>query len=116
MADTPDNRETVQVNQPDIINLPETNWPDPLVDPSNKLRVAVTNGSNGTQTNKDLVSTSQQDAGEHQLAEGYGATKGNGPTVFRVDSDNKGKGSFEETSQQIRGEFSLPDSDKVKNQ
>lgn len=66
----PDNRETLQVNQPNIINTPETNWPDPLVNPASKLKMAVTNGSNGSQTNKDLISTSQQDRHEHQLAEG----------------------------------------------
>lgn len=67
----PDNRETVQVNQPDIINLPENNWPDPLTDPSNKLKVVVSSGGNGTQTNKDITSTSQQDRGAHQLSEGH---------------------------------------------
>lgn len=65
-----DNRPSVQVNQPDIINVPETNWPDPLVDPSNKLKVVVTNGSNGSQRDFKAMSTSQQDAGEHQLTEG----------------------------------------------
>lgn len=90
----PDNRETVQVNQPDIINPPENNWPDPLVDPSNKLKVVVTNGSNGSQSNKDLVSTSQQDAGEHQLTEGkYTASTGN-------MEDQGGHSNKLETSQQ----------------
>ncbi len=55
----PDNRPSVQVNQPDIINVPETNWPTPLVDPSNTLKVAVTNGSNGSQKNFDPVSTAE---------------------------------------------------------
>lgn len=64
----PDNRETLQVNQPDIINLPETNWPDPLVDPSSKLKMVVTTGGNGTQKNFDPVSTSIQD--QLSLAEG----------------------------------------------
>lgn len=67
----PDNRETLQVNQPNVINLPENNWPEPLVDPSNKLRMAVVNGSNGTQSNKDLKSTSQQDEKKHHLSEGH---------------------------------------------
>lgn len=81
----PDNRETLQVNQPDIINLPENNWPEPLADPSNKLKMVVTNGGSGTQTNKDLVSTSQQDAGEHQLAEGQ---KSGGPNVTIAQGDH----------------------------
>lgn len=99
----PDNRETVQVNQPDIINLPENNWPDPLVDPSNKLKVVVTNGSSGSQTNKDLVSTSQQDAGEHQLAEGkYKAATGN-------MEEQGGHGNKLKTSQQNAEDHSTPE-------
>ncbi len=100
----PDNRETVQVNQPNIINIPENNWPEPLVDPSNKLKVAVTNGGNGSQTNKDLVSTSQQDRGEHQLAEGkYKAGAGN-------MLDQGGHANKLQTSQQAASDHSLPES------
>ncbi len=58
----PDNRPSVQVNQPDIINVPETNWPSPLVDPSSKLKVKVTNGSNGSQRNFQAMATDGQDS------------------------------------------------------
>ena len=67
MSDIADN---LQVNQPNVINTPSTNWPDPLTDPSNKLHVSVTHGANGEQRNVDLVSTSQQDSLEHHLPEG----------------------------------------------
>lgn len=101
----PDNRETLQVNQPNVINIPENNWPEPLVDPSNKLRVAVTHGSSGTQTNKDLVSTSQQRAGEHQLTEGkYKAATGD------MQSQG-GHGNKWETSQQNAEDISSPESE-----
>lgn len=103
----PDNRETLQVNQPNVINLPENNWPDPLVDPSNKLKMVVTEGNNGSQTNKDLKSTSQQDAGEHQLAEGKG-----GPTSSPNSATDTGggRGNFDMTSQEKRDEHSTPES------
>lgn len=101
----PDNRETLQVNQPNMINLPETNWPTPLVDPSSKLKVAVTHGSSGTQTNKDLKSTSQQNAGEHQLAEGkYKAATGD-------MLGQGGHGNKLATSQQNAGDISSPESE-----
>lgn len=67
----PDNRPSLQINQQDVINVPETNWPDPLVDHSNKLKVVVTNGSNGTQKNFDALSTAGQD--QLSLAEGKAA-------------------------------------------
>lgn len=101
----PDNRETVQVNQPDIINLPENNWPDPLVDPSNKLKVVVTSGGHGTQMNKDLTSTSQQDRGEHQLTEGkYKA--GTGDMLAQGGHSDK-----LETSQQNADDHQLTEGD-----
>lgn len=87
----PDNRETLQVNQPNVVNLPENNWPEPLTDPSNKLKMKVTEGSNGSQTNKDITSTSQQDAGDHQLAEG-GSSKGG------TQPSGEGRGTFTSTS------------------
>lgn len=97
----PDNRETVQVNQPNVINLPENNWPDPLVDPSNKLRVAVTNGSNGTQMNKDITST----VGQDQLSLTEGKYKGQ-------IGDQLDQGSHSNpliTSQQAAGDHSKPE-------
>lgn len=57
----PDNRPSVQINQPDIINIPETNWPKPLADPSSQLKVKVTNGSNGEQRNFQAMKTEGQD-------------------------------------------------------
>jgi hypothetical protein len=67
----PDNRPTVQVNQPDIINTPETNWPSPLVDPSSQLKVKVTHGSNGSQEMRTIMAT----AGQDQLSRPEGAVK-----------------------------------------
>ena len=103
----PDNRETLQVNQPNVVNPPENNWPDPLSDDSNKLKMAVTNGSNGSQSNKDITSTSQQDAKAHQLTEGYGDS---GSSPNSATDSGGGKGSFTQTSQQTRGEISTPES------
>lgn len=100
----PDNRETLQVNQPDIVNPPENNWPEPLVDPSNKLKMVVTNGGNGQQIPKVLNSTSQQDAGEHQLTEGK-YTAGTG------DMESQGShGNKFQTSQQNAGDHATPES------
>ena len=70
MADT-DNRQTLQVNQPDVINTPATNWPTPLTDPSNELRIKVTNGKHGSQEMKTLMAT----AGQDQLSRPEGAVK-----------------------------------------
>jgi hypothetical protein len=99
----PDNRETVQVNQPNIINLPENNWPEPLVDPSNKLKVTVTHGMSGTQTNKDLTATAGQD--QLSLAEGHG----------RIATGNMeeqgGHGNKLKTSQQNAGDHSTAEPD-----
>lgn len=96
----PDNRETLQVNQPNVINNPETNWPHPLSDPSNKLKLAVTSGGNGRQNNFDPVSTSQQDAGQHHLAEGkHKASPGN-------REDQGGHTDKLKTSQQNAGDHS----------
>lgn len=100
----PDNRETVQVNQPDIINLPENNWPDPLVDPSNKLKVVVTNGANGTQKNFDPVSTSGQEG--LSLAEGK-------PYVNTGDMESQGGHKNKlNTSQQNADDHSIPESER----
>lgn len=72
----PDNRPSIQVNQPDIINIPETNWPTPLADPSSQLKVKVTHGSNGSQEMKTLMATDGQD--QLSLAEGRSSVdKGN---------------------------------------
>lgn len=93
----PDNRPSVQVNQPDIINSPETNWPTPLVDPSGKLKVAVTNGSNGSQRDFKAMSTSQQDAGEHHLSEGK-------PNSGATNDGQGGHSDKLKTSQQNAGD------------
>lgn len=60
----------------------------------------------------DKFQTSQQKAGEHQLAEG----KGDGAVTVdsNVEEGSQGRGSFTQTSQQINGDFSLPGSDSVK--
>lgn len=88
----PDNRPSVQVNQPDIINVPETNWPTPLVDPSSQLKVKVTHGSNGSQENKTLMATQGQD----QLSTPEGKYKGN----MGDQTDQGGHGNKFQTSQQ----------------
>lgn len=94
----PDNRPSVQVNQPDIINVPETNWPSPLVDPSSKLKVKVTNGSNGSQSNKTLMATEGQD----QLSLAEGKYKGE----IGDQLDQGGHGNKLQTSQQNASDHS----------
>jgi hypothetical protein len=69
----PDNRPSMQINQPDIINVPETNWPDPLVNPASKLKMKVTNGSNGESIKKTLMATVGQD--KLSLSEGSSDVK-----------------------------------------
>lgn len=103
----PDNADNLQVNQPNVINIASTNWPEPLTDPSNKLKMTVTDGTNGSQSNKDLVSTSQQDEKGHQLAEGYG---GPSSSPNSATSDGGGRASFDMTSQEKRDEHSTPES------
>lgn len=98
----PDNRETLQVNQPDIINLPENNWPSPLVDPSNKLKMKVTNGASGEQKNFDPVSTDGQD--KLSLTEGRAK-------VDTGDMLNQGgHGNKLQTSQQNAGDHATAES------
>lgn len=99
----PDNRPSVQVNQPDIINVPETNWPEPLVDASNKLKVAVTNGSNGEQRNFQAMATAGQD--QLSLSEGNSAIKtGN-------MEEQGGHGDKLKTSQQNAGDHQTAEGD-----
>lgn len=100
----PDNRETIQVNQPNIINLPENNWPDPLVDPSNKLKVVVTNGQSGSQRNFDPVST----AGQDQLS----LSEGNSNISTGNMLDQGGHGNKLRTSQQNAEDHSTPESER----
>lgn len=94
----PDVRETLQVNQPDVITPPETNWPEPLVDPSSKLKMKVTNGSNGEQRNFQAMKTDGQD--QLSLAEGSSDIK---------TGDMEGQGGHGDklkTSQQNAGDIS----------
>lgn len=101
----PDNRRSLQVNQPNVINLPDNNWPEPLTDPSNPLKMTVTNGGNGTQKNFDPISTSQQDLGAHHKAEGR--YKGSiGDQLQQGSHSNKLK-----TSQQNADDHSSPESE-----
>ncbi len=86
----PDNRPSMQVNQPDIINVPETNWPDPLVDPSSKLKMKVTNGSNGEQRNFQAMKTDGQD--QLSLTEGSSDIK-TGDQEAQGDHSDKWKTS-----------------------
>lgn len=100
----PDNRETLQVNQPDIINLPENNWPDPLVDPSSKLRMVVTNGKNGEQSSKQILATDGQE--KLSLAEGKAyVNTGN-------MEEQGGHGNKFKTSQQNAEDHSTPESER----
>lgn len=94
----PDNRPSMQVNQPDIINVPETNWPTPLVDPSSKLKMKVTNGSNGETKNIRAMSTSGQ--------EGLSLTEGRSSVNTGNMEDQGGHGNKLQTSQQNAGDHS----------
>lgn len=96
----PDNRETLQVNQPDIINTPENNWPTPLVDPSSKLKMKVTNGSNGSQKNFQAMSTSGQS--------GLSLTEGSSDIKTGDQQAQGGHSDKFKTSQMNPPEHSLP--------
>jgi len=97
----PDNRRSLQVNQPNVINLPDNNWPEPLTDASNPLKMVVTSGGNGTQKNFDPVSTSNQK--ELSLAEGKSS-------VGTGDMSNQGGHSDKlKTSQQNAGDHHTPE-------
>ena len=92
----PDNRPSMQVNQPDIINVPETNWPEPLVDPSSKLKMKVTNGSNGEQRNFQAMKCDGQD----QLS----LTEGSSDIKTGDQEAQGGHGNKLQTSQQNAGD------------
>lgn len=97
----PDNRPNVQVRQPHIEGYEtadKNGWPTPLVDPSNPLKVKVTNGSNGSQSNKTLMATDGQD--QLSLTEGSSAIKTGDMT------DQGGHGNKWQTSQQNAGDHS----------
>ena len=86
----PDNRRNLQVNQPGIQGneeLDKNGWPTPLCDPSNPVKMAVVNGSNGEQKNFDPTSTSKQDVPEAGIT-----------------------GKYLHTSQQKAGEHHTPES------
>lgn len=75
MAD-PNLRKNLQVHQPGIEgdDVNDGNgWPSPLSDPSNPLKMAVTNGSSGEQRNFDPTST----AGQNQLSLAEGSSAAN---------------------------------------
>lgn len=103
----PDNRPNIQVRQPGIEGYDtadKNGWPDPLVSPLSPLKMAVTNGSNGTRKNFDPVTTSQQDLGQHHLPEGdFAGHVGN--HLDQGPHTNKWA-----TSQQNAGDHSIPES------
>lgn len=77
-----DIRKNLQVNQPNMENLPENNgWPtdDPLTDPSSPLQRKVTVGRNGDSMQKG-TQTSQQAEGAHHRPEGSGSDQGTQPS------------------------------------
>ena len=91
----PDNRKNLQVRQPGIegYDVADKNgWPTPLTDPSNPLKMAVTNGSSGEQKNFDPVSTSRQ----KELSLPEGSSKGPGVNY----NEQGGHGNKTHTSQQ----------------
>ena len=70
----PDNRRNLQVRQDGIqgYDVDDKNgWPTPLCDPSNPVKMAVTNGSSGEQKNFDPTSTSKQDVPEAGITGKY---------------------------------------------
>lgn len=67
-----DKRQNLQGKQPGIEYWPEGNgWPKPLTDPSDKLKVGVTNGKEG-KTEQSQVSS---------FSKGLGEKSGNGVNV-----------------------------------
>lgn len=102
----PDNRRNVQVRQPGIEGYDtadKNGWPDPLVSPLDPLKVVVTHGQSGTQSNFDPTSTSRQ--AELSLAEGSSqASPGN-------QEDQGGHGNKLHTSQQNAGDHHVPEGD-----
>lgn len=101
----PDNRKNLQVRQPGIEgydNADANGWPEPLVDPSNPLRMVVTNGSNGEQSNFDPIAT----AGQDQLS----LTEGSSKIATGNMEDQGGHGNKLQTSQQNVGDHSTAES------
>lgn len=99
----PDLRVNLQTNQSfegNEVN-DKNGWPVPLSDPSSPLKMAVTHGSSGSQSNFDPVSTSRQK--ELSLSEGNSAAK-------TGDMLNQGgNGNELQTSQQNAGKHHTPE-------
>jgi hypothetical protein len=97
----PDTRDNLQVRQPGIEGYgtaDKQGWPDPLVNPSNPLKIKVTNSSNGSTKDFKAMSTDGQD--KLTLTEGRGYAKTGDM------SDQGGHGNKWQTSQQNAGDHS----------
>lgn len=98
MAEGPDTRKNAQVRQPGIEGYDVADgdgWPTPLTDPSNPLKVTVTNGSHGEQRNFDPVSTSIQDQlslteGKSKIATGDMEDQGSHANKWQTSQQNAG--------------------------
>lgn len=100
----PDLRKNLQVRQPGIEGYDDADkngWPEPLVDPSNPLKMAVTMGSNGEQRNFEAMATDGQD----QLS----LTEGSSVIKTGDMEDQGGHGNKLRTSQQNAGDHQPPE-------
>lgn len=73
----PDVRKNLQVRQPNIegVDVNDDNgWPTPLSDPSNPLKMVVSNGSRGETSYIDALSTSRQN--DVSIPEGRSSVQG----------------------------------------
>lgn len=103
----PDNKRNLQIRQPGIegYDVDDKNgWPTPLTDPSNPLRMKVTNGSNGTLSNFDPTSTSGQAGlslpeGKSTVNTGNMETQGGHGNKLQTSQQNAGDHSQSEGEQ-----------------
>lgn len=97
----PDNRSNLQIRQPGIAGYETADkegYAEALASTSNQLKMKVTHGKNGTQTNKRLMATDGQD--QLSLTEGSSAIK-TGNMELQGSHENKWQ-----TSQQNAGDHS----------
>lgn len=103
----PDVRKNLQVRQPGIEgyeSADKNGWPEPLVDPSDPLKLVVTAGSSGSQNNFQAMATSGQN--DLSLTEGR-TSPGPGNMI-----DQGGHGDKLKTSQQNADDHSTPENER----
>lgn len=104
-----DLKRNMQVQQPNIAELPEGNgWPDPLTDSGPQLRQQINDGKNGESIMNDGANTSQAKTGGWHLPEGDSSASGTQPNTS-PDTPRAGRNDPTKTSQMLEGGHHTPE-------